>query len=337
MIAPVTFAVVGCGHIGKRHAAMISAHPEAQLVALCDIRPAAELKLEAWQETPFFPTIEELLAHGPAADVVCICTPNGLHETHALQALRTGHHVVIEKPMALTKAGCERIIFEALHQRREVFCVMQNRYSPPAQWLKGVVSQGILGQIYAVEMSLFWNRDHRYYQPGGWHGSPDLDGGALFTQFSHFVDILYWVFGDVVVESSSVHNLSHPQIGIDDSGVVQFRLASGGIGSLAYSTSVWDRNLESSLTIVAEYGAIKISGQYMNEVQYAHIRDYQMPPLPEMPAPNDYGGYQGSAANHHHVFQNVVDVLRGRGSITTNALEGMKTVEIIEDVYRKKR
>jgi hypothetical protein len=105
------------------------------------------------------------------------------------------------------------------------------------------------------------------------------------------------------------------------------------MGCLNYSTSVWNQNLESSLTVIGEKGSVKIGGQYMNEVEYCHIEGYEMPELaPSNPA-NDYGAYKGSAANHHYIIENVVDHLRGRTPISTNALEGLKVVEIIERIY----
>jgi len=107
----------------------------------------------------------------------------------------------------------------------------------------------------------------------------------------------------------------------------------GGMGCLNYSTAVWDKNLESSITIVAEKGSVKVGGQYMNEVEYCHIKDYVMPELPASNPPNDYGLYKGSAANHHYIYENIVEVLSGDGTITTNALEGMKVVDIIERIY----
>jgi hypothetical protein len=91
--------------------------------------------------------------------------------------------------------------------------------------------------------------------------------------------------------------------------------------------------MESSMTIVAEKGSVKIGGQYMNEVEYCHIKDYTMPELAPTNPGNDYGAYKGSAQNHNYVIANVVDVLKGRDSITTNALEGLKVVDIIERIY----
>ncbi len=108
------------------------------------------------------------------------------------------------------------------------------------------------------------------------------------------------------------------------------------MGSLNYSTSVWDKNLESSMTIIGENGTIKVGGQYMDKVEYCHIKNYTMPELSPTNPPNDYGPYKGSAANHHYIIENVVNVLKGRSAITTNALEGLKVVDIIERIYQLK-
>ena len=119
----------------------------------------------------------------------------------------------------------------------------------------------------------------------------------------------------------------------EDSGFVIFDFVRGGMGSLNYSTSVWDKNLESSITVIGSKGSVKVGGQYMNEVEYCHIKDYQMPALKESNPPNDYGLYKGSAANHHYIIENVVETLQKKNIATTNAMEGLKVVEIIERIY----
>jgi UDP-N-acetyl-2-amino-2-deoxyglucuronate dehydrogenase len=329
----VKFAVVGCGHIGKRHAEMISRNPETELVALCDVRPEEELGINAYS-VPFFTSLEQMLKSVPEIQVVNVCTPNGLHASQCLTALEHRKHVVCEKPMGLTKAECEQVLYKALQVSRQVFAVMQNRYSPPAVWIKEVVEQKRLGDIYLVQLNCYWNRDDRYYKQGSWKGSKDLDGGTLFTQFSHFIDIMYWLFGDITDIQANIQDFAHRHsTDFEDSGFVHFNFLNGGMGSLNFSTAIWDKNLESSITIIGSKGSVKIGGQYMNEVEYCHIEGYTMPELaPSSPA-NDYGHYKGSAANHHYIIENVVDSIHGRKPITTNALEGLKVVDIIERIY----
>ena len=233
-------------------------------MTLCDIRPKEELGIEAYA-VPFARNIDELFRLGLDIDVVNICTPNGLHAEMAIQAIESGHHVVIEKPMALTLADAEKVVYTSLRFRKQVFCVMQNRYSPPSVWIKEMVESGKLGQIYMVQLNCYWNRDERYYKPGGWHGDAALDGGTLFTQFSHFIDIMYWLFGDICNIQTRFADFNHEKLtAFEDSGFVNFNFVNGGMGSLSYSTAVWDKNLESSMLIVAENGSVKIGGQYMN-------------------------------------------------------------------------
>lgn len=330
----IKFAVVGAGHIGKRHAEMISREEQAELVALVDVRSQEECGAEMY-DVPFFTSIEEMLQAGLDIDVVNICTPNGLHARQSLAALESGKHVVCEKPMGLSKDNCEKVIFKALQQNKHVFCVMQNRYSPPSEWIKSVVEDGILGEIYMVQLNCYWNRDDRYYKKGGWKGTKDLDGGTLFTQFSHFIDIMYWLFGDIDNIQGKFADFTHANsTDFEDSGFVSFDFTNGGMGCLNYSTAVANQNLESSITIIGEKGSVKIGGQYMNEVEVCNIKDYEMPVLKEANPANDYGPYKGSAANHNFVIGNVIDTLNGNTSATTNALEGLKVVEIIERIYK---
>lgn len=329
----IAFAVVGCGHIGKRHAEVISRNEEARLVALIDTAPQDSLRIEAY-EVPFFSSLEAFLQSGIDVDVVTIATPNGYHAEQAMQVLEARKHVVVEKPMALTKSDAEKIIFKALQVNKHVFGVMQNRYSPPSVWIKELLDSGALGQIYMVQINCYWNRDERYYTPESWHGKQDLDGGTLFTQFSHFVDIMYWLFGDIKNIQARFADNNHAELtDFEDSGFISFDFVHGGMGSLSYSTSVWQKNLESSMTIIAEHGSVKIGGQYMDTVEVCHVKDYAMPVLAATNPGNDYGAYKGSASNHHYVVDNVVHVLKGQTAISTNALEGMKVVEIIERIY----
>jgi len=336
----IRFVIIGCGHIGKRHAEMISREEGAELVALCDIRPKEELDLTR-DDVPFFCDMEELFKSNIGFDVLNICTPNGFHAEMAIRAIASGYHVVIEKPMALTVSDAEKVMYAGLKYRKQIFCVMQNRYSPPSVWIKQMIESGQLGKIFMVQLNCYWNRDERYYKAGGWHGTKDLDGGTLFTQFSHFVDIMYWLFGDITDIQARFADFNHAGMtDFEDSGIVSFQFTEGGgIGTLSYSTSVWDKNMESSMLIIAENGSVKIGGQYMDKVEYCHIKDYDMPELAPTNPGNDYGAYKGSAQNHHYVIRNVFNVLSSDHSsetITTNVLEGMKVVDIIERIYKEK-
>ncbi len=330
----INFGVIGTGHIGKRHAEMIVRNNESNLISLCDVRSKNELGIENY-EANFYDNHTEMLQNHPEIDVVCICTPNGLHSDIAIDVINSGMHVVIEKPIGLSKAKCEQVIFKALQKHKQVFAVMQNRYSPPSMWLKDLIENKTIGEVFMVQVNCYWNRDDRYYKKEGWKGSSDLDGGTLFTQFSHFIDIMYWLFGDVENIQGKFNDFTHKHsTDFEDSGFVSFDFQDGGMGCLNYSTAVWNTNLESSMTIIGSKGSVKVGGQYMNEIEYCNIENYEMPELARSNPPNDYGPYKGSAANHHYITENVVDTLKGRNVATTNALEGLKVVEIIEKIYQ---
>jgi predicted dehydrogenase len=332
-MSKIKFGVIGQGHIGKRHAEMVRRNPDCELVAVCDVVPKEKLGLDTLQEK-FYTSVDDLLKNHPEIEVINVCTPNGLHAEHALKSLAAGKNVVVEKPMALSKADCEKIIYEALHQHKTVFCVMQNRYSPPSVWLKEIMDRKTLGEIYMVQLNCYWNRDDRYYKAGGWKGTQDLDGGTLFTQFSHWIDIMYWLFGDIANIQAKFADFNHKDsTAFEDSGFVSFDFVNGGMGCINYSTAVWDKNLESSLTIIGSKGSVKVGGQYMDQVEICNIKDYVMPELEPVNPANDYGAYKGSANNHSNVIENVVSTIKGTNKITTNALEGLKVVDIIERIY----
>jgi predicted dehydrogenase len=242
--------------------------------------------------------------------------------------------VVLEKPMGLRAAECQQLMDAAALANRQVFCVMQNRFTPAVQWLRQVLAEGRLGRLLLANVHCLWNRDARYYTQPNWKGTRQQDGGTLFTQFSHFIDLLYVLVGEVHTLHGSVQNATHgAAIEIEDTGHFTFRFGEQGMGTLSFTTSVWGRNLESSLTLVGEHGSVKLGGQYMNTVEQCHIRDYTLPELPPANPPNHYGAYQGSAANHGLFYQNVLDVLLHGATPSTTPQEGLAVVRIIEQLY----
>lgn len=328
MSTKIRFAVLGIGHIGKRHAAMISSNSECELVAMADIRPKEELGIEDYT-VPFFRSVDELLQSTVLFDVLCVATPNGFHEEHAIKGLKAGKHVVIEKPMALSKAGAERIIKEAEQQRLKIFCVMQLRYSPAAVSLKKLLTEERLGETYIVQVNAYWNRDERYYTGKSWHGTKELDGGPLFTQFSHFVDMLYWLFGDITNISARFRNFNHQLLTeFEDSGFIHFDFVKGGSGIFNYSTSVQKKNLESSITIIARNGSIKLGGQYLDELQFSDFRNGG-----DDIAPDGIKPVIANMNNNQCLYENIIGALQRREPIAATAEEGMKVVEIIERIY----
>jgi UDP-N-acetyl-2-amino-2-deoxyglucuronate dehydrogenase len=331
MTKKLKFAIVGCGRIAQRHAEHILNN--GLLVAVCDNVSSKAEEFATKFKSKAYASIEELLAAEVEIDVISICSPNGLHAEHSIKALNAGFHVLCEKPLAINVHDCGEMIKAAEKANKRLFAIKQNRFNPPVNAVKVAIDEGKLGRIYSVQLSCFWNRNNDYYH-NTWKGTKDLDGGTLYTQFSHFVDLLYWLIGDVRSAHSFTGNYAHKGIiEFEDTGVVALEFFNGAIGTINYTVNSFEKNMEGSLTIFAENGTVKIGGQYLNELEYQNIRDYKIENLPEGNKPNNYGTYFGSMSNHDKVYENLVDVLNNDGTISTNAFEGLKTVEIIDKIY----
>ncbi|MCY7423307.1 MAG: Gfo/Idh/MocA family oxidoreductase [Chitinophagaceae bacterium] len=326
------FALIGCGKIGVRHAAHIKHY--AELVAVCDVDEEKAATLSKEYNAIAYTDLDTLLAKEPGVEVVSICTPNGLHAQHAIKALRAGKHVLCEKPMAISVSDCGEMIKEAERANKRLFAIKQNRFNPPVIAVKNAIDKGILGKIFSFQVSCFWNRNERYYQ-NSWKGTADMDGGTLFTQFSHFIDLIYYLVGDVNNAYALTRNFAHQSIiDFEDTGVAILELHNGAIGSLHYTVNSHQKNMEGSITLVAEKGTVKIGGQYLNELEYQNIEGFEIKDLPQGNKANNYGDYTGSMSNHDKVYENVADVLLRGEAISTNSFEAMKTIEIIEKIYR---
>jgi len=327
----IKFAIIGCGRIAQRHAEHIN--NLGILVAVCDIELTKAIKLATKYNANTYQSIEDLLSSETSLDVVAICTPNGMHATQSIQALHAGVNVLVEKPMAISVKDCEEMIAAAERNNKLLFAIKQNRFNPPVAAVKGAIDKGFLGKIFSIQLSCFWNREAAYYE-NSWKGTKDLDGGTLFTQFSHFIDLLYWMNGDVDKAFAITGNFAHQGIiQFEDTGVVALQFCNGSIGTINYTVNSHAKNMEGSLTIFAEKGTVKIGGQYLNELEYQSIEGYEITNLPKGNTANNYGTYIGSMSNHDKVYQNVIDVLQKGASMTTSSFDALKTVEIIHKIY----
>ncbi len=327
----IKFAIIGCGRIAQRHAEHIN--KQGILVAVCDVEAAKSLAMATQYGATSYTSIDSLLATEKEVDVVAICTPNGLHAQHSIQALHAGFHVLVEKPMAISVHDCGEMIKAAERANRRLFAIKQNRFNPPVAAVKNAIDKGVFGQIYSVQLSCFWNRNNDYYN-NSWKGTKDLDGGTLYTQFSHFVDLLYWLVGDVKKAFAITSNFAHKGIiEFEDTGVVALEFYNGAIGSINYTVNSYGKNMEGSITIFAEKGTVKIGGQYLNELEYQNIEGFEFKDLPKGNTANNYGTYVGSMSNHDKVYENLIEVLQKGSAISTNSFEALKTVEIIDKIY----
>jgi UDP-N-acetyl-2-amino-2-deoxyglucuronate dehydrogenase len=327
------FSILGCGRIGQRHAG--HAVKFGRLIGVCDIDPEKAAKTAQAGGATAFTSFDEMLeAMQGRTDVIAICTPNGLHAEHTIKAFKAGFHVLCEKPLALSVHDCGEMIKAGEAANRRLFVVKQNRYNPPVEHLKRLIEDGTLGRVFSVHLNCFWNRNDAYYD-GSWKGSLEMDGGTLYTQFSHFIDLLYWLIGDVQDVAAFTDNYMHKHsIEFEDAGAAILRFYNGAIGSVNFTINSFGKNMEGSLTLFCEKGTIKIGGQYLNEIEYENVEGMDPTQLREGRSANEYGQYQGSMSNHEDVYQNILSVLTEAGTIGTFGFEGLKTVEIIDKIYR---
>jgi UDP-N-acetyl-2-amino-2-deoxyglucuronate dehydrogenase len=325
------FAIIGCGRIAQRHAAHIAAN--GLLVAVCDIvKERADALAEKYNANAYY-NVAELLQAEKNIDIVSVCSPNGMHATHAIKCLKAGSHVLCEKPMAINVNDCGEMIKVAEQYNKRLFVVKQNRFNPPVAAVKQAIEEGRLGKIYSIQLSCFWNRNDAYYT-NTWKGTNELDGGTLYTQYSHFIDLLYWMIGDVKHVQAYTGNYAHKNtVEFEDTGVAILEFYNGVIGTVNFTVNSHKKNMEGSLTIFGEKGTVKIGGQYLNELEYQNIEGYSIENLLKSNTANNYGDYEGSMSNHDKVYENLVDVMTHNASISAGAFEGLKTVEIIDKIY----
>jgi len=328
----IRFAVVGCGNIGSRHLHHITSNSEAELVGLCDNDGAVAAKYATQCNVPAFTDYSEMLNRSNA-DVVSICTPHALHAPMTIEAVAAGKHVLVEKPMALTVSDALRMKDAAAAKGVHLMMVWQNRYNVPVQLTYNALRDRRLGRIFMVHCSVLWNRPQGYYDSSPWRGSTRLEGGALYTQCSHFVDLLIHFFGEI--ESvNSVGDTKNHSIEIDDCGAAILQFHSGVLGTITYTTCVHNKNYEGSITIVGEKGTIKIGGEYLNTIEFWNVENFPLPRAIQFTdKPNRYTSYSGSASNHDKVIADVIATVTQRVPRVPGWDDGHRVVKAIQMIY----
>lgn len=337
---PIHFALIGCGNIATEHATQITR--VGILVAVVDIDLAKAKKMGDQYGVPFFETTSALYAAVPKLDIVVIATPNGLHADQAIEAMQAGYHVLVEKPIALSGTAIFQMQAVSKQTGKQIFSVMQNRFNPPVKLIHELLQQQVLGNINHVQVNCFWHRPTSYYT-NSWHGTLALDGGTLFTQFSHFIDLLCWLFGKVKGVQAQFNNTNHQGlIEFEDQGNIQLIFESGIKASMDYSVNEPIANREGSLEIFSSKGMIKAGGSYLNtlefevdDVELASILQIQLDTINnEQFSANDYGQYKGSMRNHSQVYNSLINTLLHQTPYYTTVEEAKNTIDLINLIYQ---
>ena len=329
----IRFGIVGCGHIAKRHAKHIINHTEGELIAAFD---SDEQALTLFSETFKCETSSNFSELLSSYNINClvVCTPSGTHSTLVISALKAGLNVLVEKPMSINYEDAVNMVKLSQESKGDLYVVKQNRFNPPVVALKKLMDEGVLGKLYQVNVTCFWNRNERYYNSSNWKGTKALDGGILYNQFSHFIDVLFHLCGGIKEAKGYLSNVKHQStIEFEDSGAFIFQMNNGAIGSMQVSTCAYEKNHEGSITLLAENGIVKVGGKYLNTVDYSSLKERSLDHLPKSAPANDYGFYQGTMSNHDQVIDNVIQAIYGNEPIMTSAIEGMEVVKMIDQLY----
>ncbi len=321
------FAIIGCGRIAVRHAENIAR--VGKLVAVCDIDEQKVFSFAKAYSVKAFTSVFDLLNAGINIDIVIICTPNGYHADQCIKALNSGRNVLCEKPLCLTTSEAKDIIEAEEKSGKKLFVVKSMRYNPLLKDVKRLIDNGELGQVYSFQLSCHWNRPQSYYN-NSWHGKAFPDGGTLFTQFSHYIDAMLWLFGDLENVTGYTTNAAHKNvIEFEDTGVASLLFQNNILGTLNWSVNIFQKNHEIGLTIIAEKGTIALGGEFLNEVKLIQLSS-------ELQFTSAEYIYKRSALSHHQeVYDDLILVLNNEESAITNVFDGLKTVEAIEKIYGK--
>ena len=330
----IRFALVGCGRIAEKHIEAIAKHSaHAELVAVCDTDPGALERAVTATGATGFRSLTELLA-GSSADAVIVATPSGLHASQTIEVAEAGRHVVTEKPMATRWSDGQEMVRACDDAGVRLFVVKQNRRNATVQLLKRAVEQQRFGQIYMVNVNVFWNRPQAYYDSARWRGTWEFDGGAFMNQASHYVDLLDWLVGPVECVHAFTATLAR-RIEVEDTGVANIRWRSGALGSINVTMLTYPKNLEGSITIIGERGTARVGGVAVNAIEHWEFADSS--PDDTTAADASYQTTSVYGFGHSAYYENVIATLRGTAEAETDGREGLRSLELLIGLYLSAR
>lgn len=303
-------ALVGCGRILKRHVEAIGANPDVKIVMVCDTH---EDKARAAADQLGVPYVTDYRAIR-GADVVAVLTPSGLHPQHAAEIAETtdAPYVLCEKPVSLTLRETYELFARIDKAEKVLLPVYQNRYNPLVAYTKKLIDGGQLGNIHQFICNVLWNRNDEYFKID-WHGTRELDGGVLYTQASHYVDMVHYFFGEVEEHKGIGGSLRGFEVYDSLSAVMRFQ--SGVVGSLNATVSTYNRNYRTEFTLIAEKGTLRLAGTNLNTIEFWDVEGLEKPDI-DFTIDHVYGKghdtlYQYIAEDRWDMFPSRKDVLSG--------------------------
>ncbi|MBO1511773.1 Gfo/Idh/MocA family protein [Metabacillus bambusae] len=326
----VNFAIVGCGHIAKKHAEAIEKAENAKLVAVCDKIPESMQYYKEKYDVQTFTELDDMLHEDNNIDVINICTPSGFHANIAIQAANAKKHIVVEKPISLTLEDADAIISSCRENGVKLTVVHPNRFRPAIKELRELMDSGKLGKLSHADATVRWNRNQAYYDQAPWRGTKNLDGGVLMNQAIHNLDLLVWLMGDLdEVYSMSATRLRNIEAEDVSVGVAKFK--NGALGIIEAATTIYPKNLEESISIFGETGSVKIGGVTASFVEHLDIESMDKEEIDQIieRVKADPLGKPG----HQCIIEDIVEAIKTNRDPIVSGEDGKKALELVIKLY----
>ncbi|WP_138494496.1 Gfo/Idh/MocA family protein [Paenibacillus pinistramenti] len=325
----IHYGIAGCGHIADKHIEAIRNTDCAVLTAVCDTHPdRLKAAAERTGAAPY-PSLADMLADEPKLDAVCICTPSGLHAELAVMAARSGKHLVIEKPLALTARDGEWISEAVRASGVKAAVVHPNRYRPAVRELKAALDRGLFGKLGHVSAAVRWNRSQAYYDQAGWRGTKALDGGVLMNQAIHSLDLLLWLFGSVR-QVSAMADTRIRRMEAEDTAAALLRFESGVIGTVEAATTVYGGNLEETISVFGEDGCAVLGGKTASWIRHWHCSSMsreESAALVRFIEADPYG-----VPGHEQIIRDMTAAILEDREPAVTVEDGLRSVRLIEEL-----
>lgn len=330
----IRIALAGCGRIARRHSDLLGSRQIArcQLAAVCDNVPERAQAIASKYTVPWYGDIDEMMERsGPKIDAVAVLTPSGMHAEHVLRIAKYKKHIIVEKPMALNIDDADLMIRASYIHGVKLFVVKQNRFNLPVQRLREALDSGRFGKLVLGTVRVRWCRRQEYYDQDRWRGTWAYDGGVLANQASHHIDLLQWMMGDLdSVFAKSTTALVKTET--EDTAVATVQFKNRALGIIEATTATRPRDLEGSISILGEHGAVEIGGFAVNEIKTWQFdressEDRDVREKYSVNPPNVYG------FGHQAYYEHIADCLLDGVTPLVDGVEGRKSVEFLSALY----
>ncbi len=337
---PIHIGLVGGGNITETHARASRAIPGVEIAAVYGTNAEKIARLcREFSGTPY-EDFDAFLDHRPM-NLVILGSPSGLHAEQGIAAARHGLHVLTEKPIEITTARADTLITAAKQSGVHLGVIFQDRTKPHIRQLKSWFEQNLLGKILLVDARVKWYRPPEYYANSRWRGTLALDGGgALINQGVHTIDLLLWLFGDVVRVEARTARLLH-KIEAEDTAVAALEFASGTLGVFHATTAAYPgypRRVEISGTegtVILEHDRIIAANLRNSPAAAAISRD--LAALDESAKDENQSASSAAVSDfrgHQAVLEDFLAAIQQNRPPACDGLEGRRSIALIEAIYR---